>query len=83
MEIFQSDEILLDTPRTNEPIEDAYTSSFIIRSTRACTTKRLLTNDGTCAFFVVVDVSGCVPKGIGRGDESFTLRCEAGVICVH
>jgi len=59
-EIFQTDEILLDAPRRYEAVEDRHAPGLVIGSTRARTAKRLLSDNGSCALLVVVDVAGGV-----------------------
>lgn len=76
--VLQRQEILLNTPRTDEPIENRDTPRLIVRPARTRTTERLLSDDGTRALFVVVDVASCVAKLVGGEEKGFALGCEAG-----
>lgn len=77
--VLQRQEVLLDTPRTNEPIENRDTARFIVRPARTRTTERLLTDDGTRTLFVVVDVAGCVAELVGGEEKGFAFGCEAEI----
>ena len=80
--LLRPNETLLDTPRGHKPVEDADTPSLIVRTATSGTSERLLTNDSSRAFFVVIHVSGSVAKPIGGLDEHLSVRSEAGEILV-
>lgn len=75
--LLQSNETLLDTPRGHKPVEDADTSSLIVRTATPGTSKRLLTNNGSRALLVVIHVSGSVTEPVGGLDEHLSVRSEA------
>ena len=75
--VFDADEILLDAPSRDEPIENCHAPSFIVRATGACTTERLLADDSACALLVEVHVARGVAELVRRMHEGFTLLSEA------
>ena len=81
VEIFQANEVLLDTPRTDEAIEDVDASSLIIGSTSTSTTERLLANNSTSALLVVVHIACGVPELVSCGDQRLAVLREAEIGC--
>ena len=75
-------ETLLDTPRGHKPVEDADTPSLVVGTATPGTSERLLTNDSSRAFFIVIHVSGSVAEPIGGLDEHLSVRREAGEILI-
>jgi hypothetical protein len=75
--VLEPNETLLDTPCTDEAVEDGDRSGLIVRARRACTAERLLAHDGAGALLVVVDVACGVPEGSGCADEGGTVVREA------
>ena len=73
LEVIQANEVLFDAPCTNEPIENADTTSLVVRTTSTSTSERLLADNGTCAFLVVVHVSGGVAQAVGCCDECLAI----------
>ena len=73
-EVIQSDKVLLDATRRHEAVEDGHTSSLVVGATSTRTAERLLTDDGTRAFFVVVHVTSSVAKLVGCLEESLAVR---------
>lgn len=71
--VLQRQEVLLDTPRADEPVENRDTPRLIVRPARTRTTERLLADDGTRTLFVVVDVASCVAELVGGEEEGFAL----------
>ena len=65
MKFLQSNKVLLDAPSANKSIKNTNTTSFIIRSTAACTTERLLAYHGTSALVVVVYITSRVTQFVG------------------
>jgi hypothetical protein len=78
VEILQSHKVLLYAPGAHKPVEDRNASGLIVRSTRACTTKRLLANDGTRALLVVVHVTSRVAETVGSCQKRLAVASEAG-----
>lgn len=70
--LLQANEVLLDAPRVNKPVEDTNTSSFIVGTARTSSSERLLANNCTRAFFVVVDITGRVAQCVGGSNEGAT-----------
>ncbi len=62
LEVLETDEVLFNTPRADEAIENADTSCLIVRATGARATERLLANNSTSAFLIIVHVSSSVAK---------------------
>ena len=77
--IFQSDKVLLDTPRTHEAIENADTPRLVVRAARASTAKRLLPHNGAGALLVVVHVTCSVAQCVGRFEQGGALGGESGL----
>ena len=72
--VLEADKVLLDATRRHEAVEDGHASGFVVGATSTRTAERLLTDDGTCAFFVVVHVTSSVAKLVGRLEESLAVR---------
>ena len=77
-DLVDSNKALLDTPCTHEAIEDIDTSRLIVRPTSPSSTERLLTDDRSCAFVVVIDVPSGVAQTVCGVDEDLAVGCEAG-----
>jgi hypothetical protein len=77
VEILHPHKVFLDASRANEPIKNADTSSLVVRPASTGPAERLLTHDGACAFFVVVDITSGITEFIGCGQEGFTVRGKA------
>ena len=67
MEILQPNKVFLDAPSANKSIKNANTTGFIIRSTSACTTERLLSYYCTSTFVIIVHVTSRVTQFVGCG----------------
>jgi len=67
MEFLQPNKVFLDAVRANKSIKDTNTPSFIIRSTCASTTNRLLSYDGASAFIIAVYVTSRLAQLAGCG----------------
>ena len=66
MELLQPHKVFFDASSTNESIENTDTPSFIVRSTSPSATKRLLSDHGTSAFIVIVNVACRVTQLVSR-----------------
>ena len=75
--IFQIYKRVLDAPHTDKPRKNIHTACLVVRPARAGATKRLLSNDGARAFFVVVDVASCVAEARGCGEKGVAICWEA------
>ncbi len=67
----------LDTPHIHEPIKYVNRPRFVIRPACTTPTKRLLANDGTSAFVIVIDVSCGIAEAVGGVDEGRTICGES------
>lgn len=75
--VFQTDEVLLDTPRGDEAVENRHTARFVVRTTRTSTAEWLLPDDGARALFVVVHVAGGVAQPVRCLQECLAVLREA------
>lgn len=73
----QPDETLLDAPRGYKPVEDADTSSLIIRTAAPGASERLLADNSSGTLLVVVHVPGSVAEPVGGLDKYLSVRGEA------
>jgi hypothetical protein len=77
LELFQTDEILFDAPRANKAIENADATSFVVCTASPCATERLLADDCSSAFFVVVDITSRIAEAIGSGNQGLAIGGKA------
>jgi hypothetical protein len=76
LEVFEANKVLLDAPRAHETIEEADATRLVVRSARTSTTKRLLTNYGTSALIVVVNVTRSMPESVRGCDQCCAVSAE-------
>lgn len=77
MEVLHADEVLFNTPRTDESVEDTDASSLVVRPAGTSTTEGLLSHHSTRAFIVVVDVSSSIAESVGSSEKSLALGGES------
>ncbi|KAG6868004.1 hypothetical protein C0993_008437, partial [Termitomyces sp. T159_Od127] len=65
--VLESNKTFFDTPRTDEAIENGNAAGLVIRAACTSTTKGLLTNDGSSAFLIIVDIAGRIAKAVSGG----------------
>ena len=73
----RGDESLLDTPGLNESVEDGSGSSLVVGSRSSSSSERLLSDDGTGRFVVVVHHTGSVSEEVGGLEKSISVGGEA------
>jgi hypothetical protein len=76
--VLQAHKILLDTPRTNEPIKNTNAPRLIVRPACSRATKRLLPNYSARALLVVVHVASGVPEDVGCLQKGTAVGREDG-----
>ena len=62
--IFKPYEVLLDAPRAHETVEKTHATCLVVRPACPAPAERLLADNGTCAFVIVVDVPCCVAEAV-------------------
>jgi len=77
MELFQAHKILFDTSSTDEAVEDADATCFVVGPASTSTSEWLLANYSTCAFLVVVNVPGSIAQLVRCDDQGFPVCREA------
>ena len=71
--VLQSDKVLLDTPSRNEAVKESHASSLVVGTTCASATERLLADNSSGTFFIIVHVTCCVAEDVGCLYEGFAF----------
>lgn len=76
LEFLQANKVFFDAPCTDKAPKDAYTTSFVVRTTGSGSAERLLAYNCPRTFFVVVDVASRIAKSIRRLKKSYAVLSE-------
>ena len=82
-EVLERQEVLLDTPRADEAVEDRDRARLVVRARTPRATEWLLANNGARALVVEIDVTRCVAQTrCGRRKDVPVLREAASGLII-